>query len=241
MKYKLYSEDGVTKIIEAADIDAAKDRAEAWMRQGEWGTDGAHVTCTVTPMHPPYIVPDPDGSGDLRVDTDEGWGYITHDGDTGLASAYWQARGAKALADIAVDVAPLAALAALIAAVPADALAETQPDGEEIEVEIEPDHDGKIKEAARHADICGTDPDDHDWTSDGEGGSTENPGVWSHGGTTMSFASHCRKCGLHRLEKTPGSQRNPGGHDTVEYEMLDAETIARHRANGDMDEAPVEA
>ena len=33
----------------------------------------------------------------------------------------------------------------------------------------------------------------------------------------MCFASHCRKCGLHKSERTTGSRRNPGEHDTVEY------------------------
>ena len=168
MKYKLYSEDGVTEIIDAADMSAAKERAEGWMREGEWGDDGARVTCTVTP--------------------------IETDGEEGESA--------------------------------------------EIEVEIEPDHASKIKNAAGGANICGTDPDDHDWTSDGEGGCRENPGVFSRGGTTMTFDSHCRRCGLHRHSATPGSQRNPDDHDTVFYEMLDDETISAHRAAGDMDEAP---
>ncbi len=37
----------------------------------------------------------------------------------------------------------------------------------------------------------------------------------------MSFATHCRKCGLHRHEHSTGSQKNPGEHDTVSYEMPD--------------------
>jgi hypothetical protein len=91
-------------------------------------------------------------------------------------------------------------------------------------VEIDPDHSSLIcaavRDAGRHMDdCCGDDPDDHDWTSEGEGGCRENPGVWSHGGTTMIFSSHCRKCGLHRTETSLGSQRNPGEHDTTEYSM----------------------
>lgn len=104
-------------------------------------------------------------------------------------------------------------------------------DGEETDgglesVEVEADHDtligeavGRYGEAARRS--CGTDPGDHDWTSEGEGGCDSNPGVWSAGGTSMSFASHCRACGLHRNEHSCGSQRNPGEHDTVRYEMPD--------------------
>lgn len=104
------------------------------------------------------------------------------------------------------------------------AITQADEDGDEVElasdgltVEIEPDHDSLIRKA-------GGDPDcDHEWTSEGEGGCDENPGVWSHGGTSMSFASHCRTCGLHRVEHHCGSQRNPGEHDTVEYSMPDAE------------------
>lgn len=80
-----------------------------------------------------------------------------------------------------------------------------------ITVEIEPDHDALIRAA-------GGDPDcDHDWTAEGEGGCDENPGVWSTGGTSFTFASHCRLCGLHRTEHTCGSQRNPGERDTTSY------------------------
>ncbi len=103
-------------------------------------------------------------------------------------------------------------------------------DGEEIDeggtrVEIDPDHEAMIvsacggKHSSEYERCCGTDPDDHDWTSEGEGGLDSNPGVWSTGGTSMSFASHCRVCGLHRSEHSTGSQRNPGEHDTVHYEM----------------------
>lgn len=82
-------------------------------------------------------------------------------------------------------------------------------------VEIEPDHDAMIRAAGGDADC------DHEWTSEGEGGCRENPGVWSTGGTSMSFASHCRACGLHRNEYSCGSQRNPGERDTVSYEQPD--------------------
>jgi hypothetical protein len=111
----------------------------------------------------------------------------------------------------------------------------TDEDGDEIEtgshtVEIEPNHSALIWEACgytwdesgKHIKGCGEDPDDHDWTSEGEGGCDENPGVWSTGGTSMSFATHCRKCGLQRHEHSTGSQRNPGEHDTVSYEMPDS-------------------
>lgn len=99
-------------------------------------------------------------------------------------------------------------------------------DGDEIDggrytVEIEPNHPVLIANACRDSRSCGDDPDNHDWTAEGEGGCTENPGVWATGGTSMSFATHCRTCGLHRTQYRTGSQRNPGEHDTVVYEMPD--------------------
>lgn len=100
-------------------------------------------------------------------------------------------------------------------------------DGEEIDngyytVNIEPNHYALIRNACgKDSRSCGNKPDDHDWTAEGEGGCTENPGVWSTGGTSMSFATHCRKCGLHRVEYITGSQKNHGEHDTVTYEMPD--------------------
>ena len=103
---------------------------------------------------------------------------------------------------------------------------ERSEDGEEIDravltVEIEPDHAALIRRAVRDCRerSCGDDPEDHDWTSEGEGGCDQNPGVWSAGGTAMVFASHCRDCGLRRSEYHCGSQRNPGQHDRVEYTM----------------------
>lgn len=88
-------------------------------------------------------------------------------------------------------------------------------------VEVEPDHAQLIR-AATGGLGCGENPEAHEWTSDGEGGLDENPGVWSTGGTSMMFRQHCTRCGLIRTECTTGSQRNPGEHDTVEYEMPDA-------------------
>lgn len=103
----------------------------------------------------------------------------------------------------------------------------TDDDDDEVDsgwetVEVEADHAALISAADRDDRGCGSDPDDHDWTSEGEGGLAENPGVWATGGTSMVFCSHCRTCGLHRVEGHLGSQRNPGEHDTVEYTMPDS-------------------
>ena len=59
--------------------------------------------------------------------------------------------------------------------------------------------------------------DEHDWTSEGEGGCAENPGVWSTGGTGVTFRQHCRQCDLKRVVYHTGSQRNPGECDTTTY------------------------
>jgi len=78
-------------------------------------------------------------------------------------------------------------------------------------ITIKPDHDKLIKDAGGDTDC------EHDWTSEGEGGSDRNPGVWSTGGTGLTIAKHCTACGLHRTEHSVGNQRNPGERDTFEY------------------------
>jgi hypothetical protein len=109
-------------------------------------------------------------------------------------------------------------------------------DSEDVDVDIEPDHETQIKKAVIDLDsICGTDPSDHYWTTDGEGGCEGNPGVLLHEGTLMSFNSHCRRCGLHRITR---SNYDHSDFDTVEYRMLTDEEIAHKRANGDMDDDP---
>jgi hypothetical protein len=85
------------------------------------------------------------------------------------------------------------------------------------EIEIPPDHDALI-EAAGGNPYC-----DHKWTSEGEGGCDSNPGVWSLGGTTYLYRSHCAVCGLRRTITEYGSQRNPGQADSVIYEMPEVE------------------
>lgn len=65
---------------------------------------------------------------------------------------------------------------------------------------------------------AGGDPDcDHEWTSEGEGGCDENPGVWSIGGTSYLSREHCAHCGVIRETTSHGPQRNPGESDTVRY------------------------
>lgn len=90
-----------------------------------------------------------------------------------------------------------------------------------IVIVIEPDHAALIRDVMGDAG-CGDAPDEHDWSSEGEGGCDENPGVWSGGGTTMHYASHCAVCGLRRRETHYGSQREPGQGDKIEYAAPDA-------------------
>lgn len=89
-----------------------------------------------------------------------------------------------------------------------------------ISVDIPQDEAAMIRTAVgtHHMDeICGDDPADHEWTSDGEGGSDENPGVWATGGTSLLIHQHCARCGLRRHTHLTGAQRNPGDGDWVEY------------------------
>ena len=57
--------------------------------------------------------------------------------------------------------------------------------------------------------------DAHDWR--GVGGLSENPGVWSVGGTTMDYLAKCAHCGCQRHERRYGAQRNPGQMDEISY------------------------
>jgi len=65
----------------------------------------------------------------------------------------------------------------------------------------------------------------HSWSSEGEGGCSDNPGVWSLGGTTIHTSEHCELCGLCRKVTSYGSQRNPGQCDSVTYETDDGQPV----------------
>lgn len=69
--------------------------------------------------------------------------------------------------------------------------------------------------------------DEHEWESPHElvGGLTENPGVWSTGGTTYVTKTVCKNCGIYRTETEYGSQRNPQQCDRVEYEDSDDDSL----------------
>lgn len=69
---------------------------------------------------------------------------------------------------------------------------------------------------------------EHEWTSEFEGGCSENSGCWSLGGTTMLFVSHCKNCGMEKKETTLGLQYNPGECDTVEYSDPDPDWVEQY-------------
>jgi hypothetical protein len=113
--------------------------------------------------------------------------------------------------------------------------AESTWEEEHIEVEIAPKHQRQIRSAMGDRG-CGTDPDDHTWTGEGHGGCSENPGVWSTGGTGISISEHCEVCGLVRHTHLRGSNRNPGESDTVSYRApTDEELVAWGIADADAD------
>lgn len=82
---------------------------------------------------------------------------------------------------------------------------------------------------------CGEDPEapdcedghEHDWCSPYEvvGGMSENPGVFSKGGTTMVFVEVCSHCGCKKIETHYGAQRNPHQCDQIEYDTEDENAI----------------
>lgn len=93
-------------------------------------------------------------------------------------------------------------------------------------IDVDPDDDALVSHAIREAGIRGEEARtvegcEHDWisTQNVEGGLSENPGVYSLGGTSISIRDHCAHCGLRRHRILLGAQRNPGEADTVEYRI----------------------
>ena len=87
-------------------------------------------------------------------------------------------------------------------------------------VELPIDESDRIREAVGDSSlVCGRDPDDHQWSSEGEGGCDENPGVFGGAGGRLSTREHCSRCGLKRRHEYVGPQPNPGEVDQVYYEL----------------------
>ena len=105
------------------------------------------------------------------------------------------------------------------------------------------DDDGDVVDSDSIEVECGDDPeppectceDGHDWVRPVEvvGGCTENPGVWSTGGTSMVFLSVCTHCGCYKRETSYGTQRNPGQCDSIEYLDPDDSSLAWIAANAE--------
>ncbi len=95
-------------------------------------------------------------------------------------------------------------------------------------------------EMAEHAsEDDTTDDEGHVWREpfSAVGGCKENPGVWSGGGTRMSYHSVCRLCGCHKHTSDPGCQRNPDeATETVTIKPRDEASEAwlkrTHEENG---------
>ncbi len=69
-----------------------------------------------------------------------------------------------------------------------------------------------------------SDDGEHDWQSPYSlvGGIRENPGVWSNGGTSMSYKEVCAICGKYKIKTSKGSQCNPDEARVV-IEIQDAD------------------
>lgn len=92
----------------------------------------------------------------------------------------------------------------------------TDQDGHEVDrrsvtVTLEPNEHELIERA-------GGDPDcTHHWTSEGEGGCDENPGVWGIGGAAVLIREHCSVCGIIR-ETVTGDVDTPS-RNSVTYRL----------------------
>lgn len=215
---------------EASAIKKAESLTRRWIRGGNWGDDGASVEARWTLSEERVV----GYTVDFAIQGDgQTWsGQITvREGQDTDATSHGDGPAEQDIAD-AIDRGETSGAEIIdgieyrweiIPETREDIRDAVEIDSDYVTVEIEPNHEVLIGNATRWAGdrSCGLDPNDHDWTSEGEGGCDENPGVWSVGGTAMEFASHCRTCGLRRNEYTCGSQRNPGDHDRVEYDMPD--------------------
>lgn len=104
-------------------------------------------------------------------------------------------------------------------------LGDKEIDSDSVTVIIPPDHERLIRSVSRVSTVCGYSPEDHSWSSEGEGGLDQNPGVWSIGGTGILTREHCTECLLRREYYFPGAQALPGECDTVTYSMGEEEDL----------------
>lgn len=65
---------------------------------------------------------------------------------------------------------------------------------------------------------CDHDHYEHEWSSEGEGGCDQNPGVWGIGGAAILVREHCIHCGVIREEITGDTNPpNCGNRNCVRY------------------------
>lgn len=90
------------------------------------------------------------------------------------------------------------------------------------------DEEGDEEFAASEPPCCAP---EHDWSTDGVGGCTENPGVWGMGGTTLKSVDRCTNCGVRRTHLKLGSQRNPGERDSTSYCEADPALVGAYEGS----------
>ena len=94
-----------------------------------------------------------------------------------------------------------------------------------VPVWIVPNHDALIAAAGGNSEC------EHEWSSEGEGGCDENPGVFGIGGAAISIREHCVKCGLRRCSITGDTNPiNAGNRDKVEYAAPDENFVPSDEA-----------
>jgi hypothetical protein len=217
--YRIYDRTGggVTHDIYAPDEDAAIEAGREWIEDGDWSGDedgeyrtialGACVRPIVSRPTEPDILsksnrwdlwcPVWDGArwgvdvsdiqGDDRTDAEER--SAVAESLTELTGGEWQYEPDSERV-VWVDV-------------PADA------DTEDITDEQD-SHDCSGEYAPEIPGCDAAEDGEHDWQADYDvvGGIRENPGVHSHGGTTMSFRTCCARCGRYKVETDYGSRHN---------------------------------
>lgn len=219
--YRIYDRTGggVTHDIYAPDLDTAIEMGRDWIEDGDWSSeDGTYSTITL----------------------DCGVREIVRVPDLRSIEALPAVYDVSVEDDVIVAEVDYASLDSVKAALSFARLARiSDPDGDGVVrvavcidgpmpmmIDEKATSDGYANDCSgTHTDelpACdGDDSEEHDWQTPFHlvGGIRENPGVWSGGGTRMSYKYCCAKCGKYKTEHHSGSQRNAG--DPVEVVTLD--------------------
>jgi len=165
----IYREDsGYDERFDAAGDDAAEQRAEEMLREGDWGQDQAEKTFRVRAQVGRIII-EPDGSCKTCAKA------IEHRANDPKPGYVWY---------VVDDPTEAAAYCGAGTAFHVPAVAEDVTGWRTVMVQFDPDEPG-----------C-TSPYGHDWQSPYGlvGGVRENPGVWAHGGG-ITVDEACARCG----------------------------------------------